>query len=249
MRVLARKALTRTTAIAGAAALAVLLAGCGDDSTGGPESSRNVTVVGKGEVKGAPDVLRADVGVSVTAKDVSGALSQASEKAQAVIDAVVGAGVARKDVQTNELSIQPEQTYPPGGPTRITGYNATNSVRINVRDLKKASEVLDKAVQAGGDAARLSSVSFDLDNDADLMKGARERAFNDAKSRAEQYAALSGSTLGKVLRIDESHGSVPPPPPPMGKRAPMQADASFAPPLEPGQQTVSFQVSVIWELD
>lgn len=62
MRVLARKALTRTTAIAGAAALAVLLAGCGDDSTGGPESSRNVTVVGKGEVKGAPDVLRADVG-------------------------------------------------------------------------------------------------------------------------------------------------------------------------------------------
>lgn len=179
--------------------------------TGGPESSRNVTVVGKGEVKGAPDVLRADVGVSVTAKDVSGALSQASEKAQAVIDAVVGAGVAREDVQTNELSIQPEQTYLPGGPTRITGYNATNSVRINVRDLKKASEVLDKAVQAGGDAARLSSVSFDLDNDADLMKGARERAFNDAKSRAEQYAALSGSTLGKVLRIDESHGSVPPP--------------------------------------
>lgn len=249
MRVLARKALTRTTAIAGAAALAVLLAGCGDDSTGGPESSRNVTVVGKGEVKGAPDVLRADVGVSVTAKDVSGALSQASQKAQAVIDAVVGAGVAREDVQTDELSIQPEQTYPPGGPTRITGYNATNSVRINVRELKKASEVLDKAVQAGGDAARLSGVSFDLDNDADLMKGARERAFNDAKSRAEQYAALSGSTLGKVLRIDESHGSVPPPPPPMGKRAPMQADASFAPPLEPGQQTVSFQVSVIWELD
>ncbi len=242
------KALTRMTAVAATAALAVFVAGCGDDSEGSPESLRNVTVIGKGEVKGAPDVLRADVGVSVIAKDVSGALSQASEKAQAVIDAVVGAGVAREDVQTNELSIQPEQTYPQGGPPSITGYNATNSVRINVRDLKKASEVLDKAVRAGGDAARLSSVSFDLDNDADLVKGARERAFNDAKARAEQYAGLSGSTLGKVLRIDESHGSVPPPTPMMGKRAPMQADAQFAPPLEPGQQTVSFQVSVIWEL-
>ncbi|ORA60803.1 SIMPL domain-containing protein [Mycobacteroides franklinii] len=249
MRVLRRHTLTRTTALVGAATMAVLLAGCGDDSTGSPESTRNVTVVGKGEVRGAPDVLRADVGVSVTAKDVSGALSQASEKAQAVIDAVVGAGVAREDVQTNELSIQPEQTYPQGGPPHITGYNATNSVRINVRDLKKASEVLDKAVRAGGDAARLSSVSFDLDNDADLMKSARERAFNDAKARAEQYAGLSGSQLGKVLRIDESHGSVPPPAPMMGKRAPMPADASFAPPLEPGQQTVTFQVSVIWELN
>ncbi|MUM19549.1 SIMPL domain-containing protein [Mycobacterium sp. CBMA271] len=235
-------------AVATAAAMAVLVAGCGDESADSPESTRNVTVVGKGEVKGAPDVLRADVGVSVTAKDVSGALSQASEKAQAVIDAVVGAGVAREDVQTNELSIQPEQTYPPGGAPRITGYNATNSVRINVRDLKKASEVLDKAVQAGGEAARLSGVTFDLDNDADLVKGARERAFNDAKSRAEQYAGLSGSKLGEVLRIDESHGSVPPPAPMMSKRAPMPADAQFAPPLEPGQQTVSFQVSVIWEL-
>ncbi|MBA0047764.1 SIMPL domain-containing protein [Mycobacterium sp. NPDC050853] len=249
MQVLRRKALTRATAVAVTAAMAVLLAGCGDDSDASPESTRNVTVIGKGEVKGAPDVLRADVGVSVTAKDVSGALSQASEKAQAVIDAVVGAGVAREDVQTNELSIQPEQTYPQGGAPRITGYNATNSVRISVRDLKKASEVLDKAVQAGGDSARLSGVTFDLDNDADLVKGARERAFNDAKARAEQYAGLSGSKLGKVLRIDESHGSVPPPAPMMGKRAPMQADASFAPPLEPGQQTVTFEVSVIWELN
>lgn len=239
------RALSRTAVLLSTALVATgLVAGCGDDSDG-DDIPRDVTVVGTGEVKGAPDVLRADVGVSVTAKDVSAALSQASEKANAVIDAVVEAGVAREDVQTRDMSIRPEQNYPPGGgePT-ITGYQATNSVRINVRDLTKASAVLDKAVQAGGNAARLSGVRFDLENDTELLKSARERAFNDAKSRAEQYAKLSGSKLGKVLRIDETNGRVAPPAP---RPAPMRAEA-MAPPLEPGQETVTFEVDVIWEL-
>lgn len=231
----------KAAAAAVAATLALAVAGCGDADS----PSRDVTVVGKGEVKGAPDVLRADVGVSVTAPDVSGAMSKANDKARAVIDAVTGAGVAKEDVQTSELSVNPQYAQEPGkGPT-ITDYNVTNSVRIVVRDLSKASDVLDKGVRAGGDDARLSNVAFDLENDAELVKSARERAFNDAKSRAEQYADLSGSRLGEVIRIDETHGATPPPAPRIAFKAPQQASAV---PIEPGQETVSFTVTVIWEL-
>jgi uncharacterized protein YggE len=76
-----------------------------------------------------------------------------------------------------------------------------------------------------------------------LVKDARARAFNDAKDRAEQYAQLSGLSLGKVITISEVAGSTPPVPMPMPRSAMAEAV-----PLSPGQQTVGFSVTVAWEL-
>ncbi len=73
-----------------------------------------------------------------------------------MIDAIVAAGVAPEDVQTSDLSVQPQYDAS-GGPFiggNVTGYRATNSVRIVVRDLDKASSVLDAGIAAGGNAAR-----------------------------------------------------------------------------------------------
>jgi uncharacterized protein YggE len=74
-----------------------------------------------------------------------------------------------------------------------------------------------------------------------LIRDARARAFEDAKTRAEQYAELSGLDLGNVISISESPGSTPPTPMPRG-------EVAMAVPLEPGRQTVGFTVTVIWEL-
>ncbi|SKW73117.1 lipoprotein LpqG [Mycobacteroides abscessus subsp. abscessus] len=114
-----------------------------------------------------------------------------------------------------------------------------------MRDLSKVSDVLDKAVTAGGEAAQLSGVSFDLQDSTALATLARERAFSDAKTRAEQYAALAGRTLGKVLRIDETGGTASPHP-----RAEFaMLRASSGPPVEAGQHAVSAAITVAWELD
>ena len=67
---------------------------------------------------------------------------------------------------------------------------------------------------------------------------------SDAKNRADQYAQLSGLTLGKVLSISET-GSTPAARVPTAPQKAMPA----AVPLEPGQQTVSFSVTAVWELD
>ncbi|PRC51537.1 hypothetical protein C6A85_63575, partial [Mycobacterium sp. ITM-2017-0098] len=67
-------------------------------------------------------------------------------------------------------------------------------------------------------------------------------AFDDAEDRAGQYAELSGLGLGKVISISES--AAPTPPIPM--QAPRAMEAAV--PLQPGQQTVGFSVTVIWEL-
>ncbi|MFF3221942.1 SIMPL domain-containing protein [Nocardia suismassiliense] len=229
---------------AGGAAMAVgtvLLTGCGTDDAG-PE--RHVTVVGSGQVRGAPDILNADLGVEVTAENVSAAIARANDKAKAMTDAVVGAGATREDVRTTDVSIQPQYSGGPNGGDTVIGYRATNSVRVVVRDLTKASGVLDSAIKAGGNETRLRSVSFAIDDNSQLLADARARAFADAKARAEQYAVLAGVQLTEVDTITEasSHDDD------SANKMSAQDAAPQSVPLEPGTQTVTFTVKVTWGL-
>jgi hypothetical protein len=219
---------------------AALLAGC--DSHGGRvgDNPRQVTVVGSGQVQGVPDTLTADVGIDFTAPDVTTAMNQTNDRQQAVINALTGAGVDRKDISTTEVSLQPE--YDSSGGT-ITGYRAGNSIRVKIHPADSASHVLAVIVGAGGDATRINSVSYSIADDSQLVKDARARAFQDAKNRAEQYAQLSGLKLGKVISISEASGGASTMPP-----APPRGGAVENVPLEPGQQTVSFSVTAVWEL-
>ncbi|NKY46663.1 SIMPL domain-containing protein [Nocardia cerradoensis] len=213
----------------------VLLSGCGSSDSG---TSREVTVVGTGQVRGAPDTLNADVGVEVTAPDVSTAIANANGKAKAITDAMVNAGAKREDIRTADVSVQPQY----GPDHTVTGYTATNTVHVVVRDLPKASAVLSSAVQAGGNDTRIRGVSFALDDNSKLLADARAGAFADAKARADQYAVLSGLKLKDVKTINETSS---------GESTPPQAKAQFAGPdvpVEPGQQTVTFTVTVTWTM-
>ena len=173
-------------------------------------------------------------------------MNQTNDRQQAVINALVGAGLDRKDISTTEVTLQPQYSNPePNGTATITGYRATNAIRVKIHPPDAASRMLALIVSTGGDATRINSVSYSIADDSQLVKDARARAFNDAKNRADQYAQLSGLRLGNVLSISEATGGSPmagaPPAPPRAM--------ATAVPLEPGQQTVSFSVTAVWELD
>jgi uncharacterized protein len=183
----------RLFALAAAGLIALALSGC--DSQSGPSptagsDARQVTVVGEGQVQGTPDTLTANVSIQFSAPDVTGAMNQTSERQQAVIDALVDAGVERKDISTTQVSLQPQ--YSGDANNTIVGYLASNSIDVKIRALDSASQ---------------------------LVKDARARAFEDAKDRAQQYAQLSGLDLGNVISISEASGPTPPPQPPIPMRA------------------------------
>jgi uncharacterized protein YggE len=228
--------------LVGVAGLTVLAVGGCDASSGpvgGSGEPRQVTVVGAGEVHGVPDTLTADVAMEFVAPDVSAALNQSSQRQQAVIDALVASGIDRTDISTTQVSVQP-QFGADGAANTITGYRASNAIEVKIRDIGKASQTLTLMASTGGDATRINSVSYSIEDDSDLVRDARAAAFNDAKSRAQQYAELSGLDLGEVISISEESGSTPP--------RPMPRAAMEAVPLEPGQQAVNFSVTVVWEL-
>jgi uncharacterized protein len=241
---LAHRAPVRISLAVIAAALAFGVAAC--DSKPAPASSeptapRQVTVVGSGKVQGTPDTLTVSASMEATAPDITAALNQTSQRHQAVINALGGAGIDKKDISTSQVSLQPQ--YNIDGST-ISGYRASNSIDVKIRKIDTASNILALITTNGGDATRINSVTYSIEDDSQLVKDARARAFNDAKDRADQYAQLSGLSLGKVISISEVSGGTPPPTPTPMPRAAM----AEAVPLEPGQQTVGFSVTVIWEL-
>ena len=251
MPIAARAKLANRLIVLAAAGMVVAgLAACDASSKAGPSSviptadsaTRQVTVVGTGEVQGRPDTLSAQVSIEATAPDATAAMNQTSDKMQAVVNALVNSGIDRNDIATTNVTLQPQ--YGGGDTPSIIAYQASNSVTVKIRALNNASQTLALIGTAGGDATRINSVSYAIDDDSQLVKDARTRAFDDAKDRAEQYAQLAGLTLGDVISISESAGATPPTPLP----APMPRAAMEAVPLEPGQQTVSFSVTVIWEL-
>jgi uncharacterized protein len=248
MPIAARAKLPTRLIVLAVAGLATLgLSGCDAKSSSGPSiiptaspDTRQVTVVGSGEVQGTPDTLTANVSIQASAPDVTAAMNQTSDRMQAVINALTSSGIDRNDIATTNVTLQPQ--YSGGDNPAIIAYQASNSINVKIRNLNNASQTLGLIGTTGGDATRINSVSYSIDDDSQLVKDARTRAFDDAKDRAEQYAQLSGLTLGKVISISETGGATPPTPSP-APRAAMEAV-----PVEPGQQTVGFSVTVIWEL-
>src|SRR5215213_4458864 len=101
-------------------------------TSAGVQGMRQVTVVGHGEVKGAPDTATVQIGVETEAATAKDALAQNSAQAQAVQEKLVKLGVDAKDMQTSNVSINP--TYGNDG-RQVTGYHVANSVTVTIHKL------------------------------------------------------------------------------------------------------------------
>ncbi len=205
-----------------------------------------VNVGGVGRTAGTPDVLRLDLGVESQASTVSDALDAASSALTKVRDSLRAHGVAAADLQTSRLSVRADYDYPKGV-QRLRGYVAEEALTARLHRLSTAGRTITDAVAAGGSAVRINGIALDIDSDDALVAQARDRAFAAAKAKADQYARLSGRTLGPVTTVTES----------VSHATPQQLDAAaFAPglraaapvPVEGGSQEVSVTVSVVWSL-
>ncbi len=203
---------------------------------------RQITVVGSGEAKAAPDRANIQLGVQSEAQTAREALTDNSTKMAGLIDQLKKLGVADKDIQTSNFNIAP--TYEPNGRT-VTGYQVNNTVSVIIRNLAGTSDLLDKIVSAG--ANTVYGMSFDIDNPKALQTTARDAAIADARVRADAIAKAAGGSVGQVLTISETIGSPPQPLMRVGAAAD-QAAAGGAPPVQTGEQTINAQVQITYEL-
>jgi uncharacterized protein YggE len=196
-----------------------------------------VTVVGLGTVSGTPDTATMSFGVEAHAGSAAGAFGAEASAAQRLIDALSGAGVAHKDLQTQGLSLYQD---PQQG-----GYTASSSVTATLRDLAKAPAQIDAGVAATGNLARLQGVSLYISDTSSLMSSARQAAVKDAAARAADYAKSAGLRVAGVVSMSEQSDTSPIRYQPMAGAA----AASLAPqPIEAGQQDLTVTVTVVYAL-
>ncbi len=245
----------RTTALAVFAAVPLLLAGCGGDSgpspvtpaAAGDETAAlsGISARGTGSVKGKPDTLTVVLGVETRGEKAASALQTNNEKANALIDTLKSRGVDEKDIQTSQLSINP--TYDQTG-QRITGYQVSNSVTAILHDLDGAGGLIDAAAAAAGDAVRVNSLGFSIDDDGALKAAARTEAVRAARAQAEQLAEAAGVKLGRLRSLTEVSSGGAMPFYDIAKGATPAPAAAAAPPIQAGTQELSLQVDVIYDI-
>jgi uncharacterized protein YggE len=207
------------------------------------DSSRTIVATGTARVRGTPDVLTVTLGVTTRGKTVGEALDRNNTGARKVIDVLYDNGVDKKDVQTTNFSISP--IFGDNG-NDIEGYQVSNLVVAQLRDLEKAGSILDKAAQAGGDDVIVRGVSFDIDDTSDLISAARTDAVKRARNQAEQLAAAADVQLGDVLTISESSRDVG-----AWTTAPSMSDEAMAAmrvQIESGSEVLTVQVSVVFAI-
>ena len=205
----------------------------------------SISVTGTGKVSGKPDMASIDVGVTSQATTAKQALAVNSTSMTTLVAAVKDHGVAEKDVQTSNFSVNPVYTNDSSGRNaRITGYQVTNQVHLRVRNLAGLGDLLDAIVQNGANS--VNGISFYIENADKLMDTARGKAVEDAHRKAVLYAGAAGVKLGRVLYINESGGYSPPTP---GLMMHSYRAAAASTPIEIGEEEMQSNINVVYAIE
>ncbi|MFG1794783.1 SIMPL domain-containing protein [Nocardia sp. NPDC049149] len=216
--------------------------------------SATVTVFGAGTVRATPDLMRVTISIECRASKVALAYSKAGERVGAVTQSLRSDGVAGSDIATSGLSVHTETVWTEGEGNRITGYLASTSLTVALRDIGDEADpgpatVIANCVDAGGDDVRLGGLNLTFADQDSLLVEARDAAWANAVAKAEQYAQRSGRALGAVLEITENASSAPPSGPRfMAMSKSMDAYGAAPVPVELGESEISAAIRVTWQL-
>ncbi len=201
-----------------------------------------IVVTGEGTVSTAPDIATISIGVTTTATTAAEAMDANSKSLSAVLDRLKAAGVAPKDMQTTNLSLNPNWvSYDSGALSKIDGYTANNMLTVQVRALDTLGAVLDSSISDG--ANTLNGITFGVAEPRPALDEARKKAVADAIARATLLVQAAGGELGPIVSIAESSNLAQPMP--MFR---MEADAAGAVPTAGGEVGLTASVTIAFEI-
>ncbi|MFP7721908.1 SIMPL domain-containing protein [Lysobacter sp. A3-1-A15] len=204
-----------------------------------------LSVSAQAEVRRVPDIAMLSAGVVTQAADANAAMQANAEQMERVVAAIRRAGIAERDIQTSGVNLYPQYRHAENQPPAITGYQASNTVNITVRDIGELGPIMDALVASG--ANQVNGPSFDIDDKDGAMDEARKAAIAKARERAAMYAGSLGMRVRRIVSISEG-GSFGPPMP-MMKMDMIQVTGSRAETsISPGENTLSVTLDVVFEL-
>ena len=200
-------------------------------------------ITATGSVTRVPDIAVISAGVVTRSATAGGAIRDAAARMARVRSELTRAGVADRDIQTSNISLNPDYVYENNQPPKLTGYNASNQLSVRFRNIADAGKIIDALVAVG--ANQINGPTLTLDHPETALDEARTRAIALGRARADLYARSLGLRVVRVVAVSESGGYSPPPPMPvMMARAESSADSK----IDPGEQKLEISVAMTFEL-
>jgi len=214
---------------------------------GSSQQQVGLWVNGEGKAKAMPDIVLLSLGIEAESKTVARAQQDASQAMNAVMQVLKGNGIADKDIQTQQFSIQPVTQYIEDQQrTIITGYRVTNIVIAKIRQLDKAGTIIDAVAAAGGNLTRIDNISFSIEDPTPYYDQARADAIQDGITTAKQMASEADIRIGRLIYMSESTPYVPSI---AVREYAMNAVPAAAPtPISPGELEIQLNVQMVYEI-
>lgn len=214
-------------------------------------SSRTISVSAQGKTVVSPDIARMNFSVVTEGKDTVKISEENVKKMNKAIDYVKSQGIESKDIQTSGYNLSPRYEYDETTRrTFISRYTLTQTVYIKIRDFAKISTIL--GTLPGYGVNDISSLSFDIENQDESLKVARDQAFEKAYAKASEMAKKNKVRIKKVITFSDYQSNYPvytAKSMDYGRGGGAIAEAVPAPSIEPGSQEVTVNVNVTYEID
>lgn len=198
-----------------------------------------------GETRVAPDMATITLGVMTEGKTAAEAFAANATRMTAVMASLKKAGLPDRDIQTSNLSLNPQYKYVENQPPLLIGYQVSNQVTVTVRDLKKVGAAVDATVNAG--ANQVNGISFGLADPTAAENAAREAAVKALAAKADLYARATGYRIARLVTLSEGGGYTPPMPMPMEAMA-FRGQAKDSTPVASGELRVRIDITGLYEM-
>lgn len=194
-----------------------------------------------------PDRAVISFSVETRGRTAAAASAENARIQSAVLDSLRRLGVPQRDIRTQGLSVMPEYQYPrDGGRPTVIGYQARNTIQVELPADEKVGSVIDAALAKG--VTSVGGLHFFAKDPEPARQEAMKKAVARARADAEAIAAAAGGRLGAVIELVASSES---PDVRQMNFAPMmmaraeRGDAST--PVEPGVVRVTAVISAKFE--
>lgn len=193
-----------------------------------------------------PDTLTVDFSVTTKSKSSRAAVSKNNAQTHALEASLMNSGILAKNLQTSNFSVT-QSFNAQGNPN---GYDAENDLTATLHNLKNAGQTIDAAQASVGNDVSVNDTTYSISDSLKLESKARINAMRNAIKNADDFAAGGNETLGRIIKISEQENN--PSPVIFNFKSAVPGATTKSPtsvPLQPGTQTVTVQVDVIFTLN
>ncbi len=207
------------------------------------KDTQTVEVIGNAQLSVLPDQALVYLQIETKDKSAEEAKNKNALITNKVISSLTNLRIKQENIQTENYNIYPEYDYEKG--REITGYTASNYIKVITNDFNNVGKIIDASVNSG---ALISYINFELSTEKsnEYKKLVLAEASKDSKEKAQAIADGLDKKLGSLVSISSSNYNYMPYP--LYRAETAQDAKAVATTIQPKNLEISASIKAIYKI-